>query len=249
MRKFFLFFLIFILFLISNSKAFSSNEETLIIFDASASMLEDFKGESKYIIAIEQAKNVLNTLPNTKKIGLRIIGISFDESLLLLIKNPAELCKSTKLVVPIRQNSINHIKSSLDSLFPLGTTPLTYTLEKAITYDFSYGNHLKHIILVTDGGESCNGDPCKYIRELMQTRQDIKIDILAIDVSGEDFKQLKCLTDSTFGSIINIEKPKEITDAFNKFLNTDFNSVVQTKHLDSNKREVKYKNYMIEVFE
>lgn len=228
----------------SSLVVFASEEETLIIFDASVSMLGSFYGQPKYLTAISEAKAVLDTMPSSKLIGLRTIGVSFDGALTALIQNPDELCKSTKLVAPIRQNNIDYIKTSLDSIFPLGTTPLTYTLNLAVNYDFSRSADLKHIILVTDGGESCNGDPCKYIRELMQTRKDIKIDIIAIGVSGEDFAQLKCLTDSTLGSIINVSKPSELKPAFNNFLTPSL------KYENGReKKHIQYKNYLIEVYE
>lgn len=222
----------------------ASEEETLIIFDASVSMLGNFQGQPKYLTAINEAKSVLDTMPSSKLIGLRTIGISIDGALAAFLQNPDELCKATKLTAPIRANNIEYIKTSLDNILPLGTTPLTYSLNLAINYDFTRSAELKHIILVTDGGESCNGDPCKYIRDLMQTRKDIKIDIIAIGVSGEDFAQLKCLTDSTFGNIINVTKPSELKPAFNNFLSPSFKYEKTPK-----KEQILYKNYLIEVNE
>ena len=212
-------------------------------------MLEDFNGSPKYITAIDEAKNVLNSLSASKKIGLRTIGITIDSTIFSLFTNPSEFCKATKLVVPIRSNNINYIKNSLDSIFPLGTTPLTYTLDMAIRYDFTSKNSLKHIILITDGAESCNGNPCKYIRNIMNSRNDIKIDIVAIGVNSNDFKQLKCITDSTYGNIINIKEPSEFKDAFNKFLNPDYNELSNYKLNKQKRNDIIYKNYVIQTYE
>lgn len=244
MKNFFITVLSIITIFMLSSPMFASEEETLIIFDASVSMLGNFQGQPKYLTAINEAKLVLDTMPSSKLIGLRTIGISIDGALAAFLQNPDELCKATKLTAPIRANNIEYIKTSLDNILPLGTTPLTYSLNLAINYDFTRSAELKHIILVTDGGESCNGDPCKYIREIMQTRKDIKIDIIAIGVSGEDFAQLKCLTDSTFGSIINITKPSELKQAFNNFL------VPSIKYENAPpKDQIIYKNFLIEVNE
>lgn len=244
MKKFYLIVLsIATLFFLSLS-VYATEEETLIIFDASVSMLGNFYGQPKYITAISEAKSVLDTMPSSKSIGLRTIGISLEGALSAFLQNPDELCKSTKLKVPIRTNNIEYIKTSLDNILPLGTTPLTYSLNQAINYDFTKSADLKHIILITDGGESCNGDPCKFIRELMQKRKDIKIDIVAIGVSAEDFSQLKCLTDNTFGNIINVNKPSELKPAFNRFLYPSLNILNQPQ-----KDNILYKNYLIEVNE
>lgn len=250
MKTLFLIILSIFLLIISPCKSIAANEETLIIFDASVSMLEKFYGQPKYILAIDEAKSVLNTMDTSKYIGLRTIGISVDNAIISFLMNPDELCKATKLVAPIRSNNIEYIKTGLDNIFPLGTTPLTYTLNLAINYDFSKSSPLKHIILVTDGAESCNGDPCKYIRDLMQTRKDIKIDIIAIGVNADDFKQLKCLSDTTYGSIVNVSKPSDFKPAFNNFLIPSILKKVENNNFTKvNKTEIQYKNYLIEVFE
>ena len=79
----------FTLFFINYAQA---EEETLILLDASASMLEDFQGTPKYIAAIEKTKEILSKLPSNKAIGLRIIGISIDKSLYYLKTINGENC-------------------------------------------------------------------------------------------------------------------------------------------------------------
>ena len=195
--------------------------------------------EDETLSAIKQAKEVLKNFPESKKIGLRTIGISVDSALLALLQNPNDLCKATSLVVPIKTDTINSINSSLDSIFPLGTTPLEYSLSMAVNHDFTNNYYIKkHIILITDGADSCNGDPCRFIRQIMNTRKDIKIDIIAIGVNAEDFEQLNCLSKSTSGSISNVQDTKELNLALKNFLNPDISSkaVFQPQN-------TKYKNY------
>ena len=249
MKKF-LFCILLLFITLSADLSIAADEETLIIFDASVSMLENFSGQPKYITAVEEAKTVLDAMDASKSIGLRTIGVPLDVSILSFIQNPAEMCKATRLETPISANNIQAVKSALDRVFPLGTTPLTYALNTAVNYDFSPYAALKHIILVTDGAESCNGDPCKYIRELMQTRRDIKIDIIAIGVNSEDFMQLKCLADSTTGSIINAQNKKELKNAFDSFLKPEFSSKLQPVYRNSNSQnsDIIYRNYMFETY-
>lgn len=241
--KRFVLIILFIFFMINLPSI--AQEEILIIFDASVSMLDIFDGSPKYISAIKQAKSVLNKLPQNSKIGLRTIGVSIDSALLSLLQNPNELCKSTTLQVPISQNSVSKINSSLDEIFPLGTTPLEYTLSLAVNRDFSEGNYIqKHIILITDGADSCNGNPCRYIRELMSTRNDIKIDIIAIGVNADDFKQLNCISSSTSGTLFNVKNNKEMNMAFNKSLKPTFNTT--SNFIETG---IKYKNYTFQFYD
>ncbi len=230
--------------------AHAVDEEILIIFDTSVSMMENFSGEPKYIVAVDEAKNALSTIPSSKPIGLRTIGISLNPSILTYLQNPSEMCKATNLEEKISVNNISNIKSALDGILPLGTTPLTYTLDTAINNDFSVNTRLKHIILVTDGAESCNGNPCTYIREIMRTRKDIKIDILAIGVNKDDFSQLKCITDATSGTIINVQNNKELKSAYNYFFKPSFSDEIRNDYTNfyNKKNKTIYRNYMFETY-
>ena len=109
-------------------------------------MLEDFQGSPKYITAINKTKDILSTLPSNKAIGLRIIGISIDKAMYYLT-NTDNFCKATSLLEPINTNNLENINFKLDLVFPIGTTPLKYSLEQAINNDFLL-NSYKHIILI-----------------------------------------------------------------------------------------------------
>ena len=234
----------------------SAKEETLILLDASVSMMEPFGETPKYLLAINEAKKVLSTYDRNKAIGLRTIGISIENAMDFLTGDTESFCKATRLVSPITENNISEINSKLDLVFPLGTTPLTYALQQSINNDFSL-NSYKHIILITDGGESCNADPCSYIRRIMSSRSDIKIDVIAIGVSDNEFNELNCLTQATSGEIYNIKTPIDLSSGLNKFLDNSniaqpFNKPnIENKikenipKLIENQSQIKYKNYLL----
>ena len=238
-------------------QAYATNEETLILLDSSVSMLEPFGETPKYLLAINEAKKVLTNYDKTKPIGLRTIGISIENAMDFLTGDAESFCTATKLVSPIAKNNINEINSKLDFVIPLGTTPLTYSLQKAINNDFSL-NSYKHIILITDGGESCNADPCSYIRGIIGTRSDLKIDVIAIGVSNNELNQLNCLSSATSGELYNIRTPDDFSAAFNKFLNNsnipkEFNKEKIESKIKENipqiikkEQQIKYKNYLLE---
>lgn len=233
-----------------NNTSFAVEEEILILFDSTASMLENFGDNPKYITAVKETKQILKTIQPSKPFGLRIIGINMENALDFLV-NTDSFCTATKLIEPIKYNNIDNINEKLDLLFPLGTTPLTYSLDKAINNDFSQYSQ-KHIILITDGGESCNADPCGYIQNIMRTRSDIKIDIIAIGVSGNDLNQLNCLTNYTSGTFINVSTPDELKFALNRIFKPTANKLEKTNRIDNipfddnfSQEEIIYKNYLL----
>ncbi len=241
--------LLTIILFISAFLSAAADEEKLIILDASLSMSQPINGVPKYAVAVNAAKSRLQMLNQSELVGLRTIGLSIDESLLSFLTDPSSLCRATQLAAPIRSFNFSNIESALDSIMPLGTTPLTYSLDTAIKYDFSSGSRTKHIILITDGGESCNDDPCRFIRNLMQTRKDIVIDIIAIGVTGDDFSQLKCLAETTNGTIISANTSKQIEDAFSKVLQPLDNKRTQAKNKIFPADNITYKNYILEIYD
>ena len=93
----------------------------------------------------------------------------------------------------------------------IGETPIAYSLMQAINNDFRNPNTLKHIVLITDGGEGCGGDPCRLIADLMRYRNDIKIDVIAI--AGDEnssFMGLTCLPNSTGGKFVVVIPAREM---------------------------------------
>ena len=52
------------------------------------------------------------------------------------------------------------------------------------------------IVLITDGGENCGGDPCAFAKSLMAQRSDIHIDVVLVSSNS---RALKCLANTTGG--------------------------------------------------
>ena len=258
MKKFVYLLFIYILFTII--PVIAADEELLFMFDASLSMSDDFYGTPKYQIAVREVKSMLDKLGPQHKVGLRTIGIILDSSVLKYLQNPDEMCKATQLTVPIRPNSASFVKSSLDNIVPLGTTPLEYTLRLSLDSDFTRSVPLKHIVLITDGADSCGGDPCRYARAAMMQRSDVKIDIIAIGVNDIEVQQLKCIADAAKGNVFLVSNPKDIENAVNTIysnintlpvtpsVNYQTNSI-KTEINNFPTGSVKYKNYHFETFD
>lgn len=236
--------IVFFLFCFGSVSDVKAEEELLILFDSSLSMMENLGSEPKYVHAVRSAKKILSQVNPSQKVGLRIIGMQLNAGILNYIKNPENLCKATELMNPIRINNANNIAVSLDSLVPLGMSPLTYSLAQAINNDFSQSANPKHIILITDGAESCNQDPCRYIKELTLYRNDIKVDVIAINVKGDEITQLKCISENSGGMIKKVNTSAEFDAAFRAVVTGPQYTYADTKR----RNRVQYKNYLIETF-
>lgn len=151
----------------------------LFVFDASQSMYGRWQSDMKINIAQRLLSNLLDSLNHVDnlELALRVYGHQ---------KNfPPQDCDDSRLEVPFAPGNAKKIKHVLKILVPKGTTPIAYSLEKAAT-DFTPCDNCRNIIvLITDGLEECNGDPCAVSRALQKKGIVLKPFIIGI---GKDFK-------------------------------------------------------------
>ena len=251
MKKLFFILIVSLIFFTNNVAYSSTDKETLIILDQSASMLDSFRDSTKINYAIKAVKSIVNSMPESESVGLRTVGVHPVLMFSLIRQNPNALCEATILLNKIQTNNRQNINNSLLSIMPSGASPLQYTLETAINQDFYLNTRLKHIILVTDGYENCDGDPCGYIRRIMMSRDDIKIDVVGIGLNSEDKNMLGCLTSETKGQILDFNRPADISPITSQLtgINPSFNTPTTTYNTQPVKHTIKKQSYLMEFYE
>lgn len=188
----------------NNYKYVPESDKLLFVVDFSNSMSEYLERESKVNHVKDMMNYILPKISSETKVGLRVYGHTC---------NPIAFnaCRSSELVVPIGYNRISDIQSELLRLRPRGMTPITYSLKQAVKKDLDGLSGVKHIILLTDGGENCDESPCDYSIELMKQRRDIKIDVIAFNVEdSDDLAQLRCTADVTGGRFSEADTKAEL---------------------------------------
>ena len=176
-------------------------------------------------------------------------GLSLNQNSISYVLSPKKMCQATQLINPIKLNNVDNIIKNLENIFPLGLSPITYSLKTAIQYDFSDSANPKHIILITDGEEGCGENPCKYIKEITSYRKDIKIDVIIIgEIEDEAQTQLNCLSQHTNGKIIEIDNAQELNSAFYSIVYNYGHSYNFTNNIQQKNNIIKYKSYMFETY-
>jgi len=129
----------------------------LFIFDDSFSMFGGWGSGTKIDIAKKLMGEFLDSLQNTPKleIALRCYGHQTPFK-------PKRNCEDSKLEVPFAPAKTNYklIKERINKLTPTGTTPIAYSLGECAKDFTPHDNCRNVVILITDGIEECNGDPC-----------------------------------------------------------------------------------------
>lgn len=209
-----------------NVNSTQNRENILIILDASGSMNEKIGSEKKIDIAKSSINKVLNDMPDSAKIGLRVYGHIIDFWGL-------KACEASELKVPISSYSKVLIKNELTKIKPTGATPITYSIEQALAYDFIGLSGKKRIILVTDGMETCGQSPCDLSVSLMKRGVDLKIDVIGFNLEDKSsIPQLKCTALATKGKFYSANNAQELSNSLKNSLNTETSvsgQIVRTK--------------------
>lgn len=180
------------------------DERTLFILDFSNSMNERLNGERKVDLMLSTMREILPTLSSDNFVGLRVYGYRGGFG-------AYDMCRASALMIPVSPASRYNIQTALEKLSPKGMTPITFSLKQAVKNDFAGFSGKKHIILLTDGGENCDESPCEYVMELVQTRNDVKIDIIAFTLDDKDaLDQLRCASMVTRGKLYSANTKAEL---------------------------------------
>lgn len=180
----------------------------LFLLDASHSMGQRWDNKPLWEIAkktIEEFSFFLQKNYNVE-MGLRVYGHNSPVS--------ANDCYDSKLEVPIEENSARKIVAKLKTIQYKGTTPLTYSLEQAAE-DLGCNSKKNVIILITDGYETCNRNPCAMAEKLLDFRISIKPLIVGLNIDPKEIQHLHCIGD--FKNARNKEDFKK--ELYNSFIN------------------------------
>jgi len=171
----------------SQTKPVGSTKRILILLDGSGSMVDPWNNTNKWEVA---KKLVVKTIDSIQKaepdvqIGLRVFGHQSPRV--------AHDCQDSKLEVPISKNSAATIKAKLNTITPQGYTPIAYSLFLAAG-DFISTEGTNSIILITDGIENCEGDPCASSDVLREKRITLKPFVIGVGLKEADKKNFECV--------------------------------------------------------
>lgn len=131
----------------------------------------------------------LRTIPNLE-VALRVYGHQSP------ITNTFQDCNDTKLEVPFGPDNFDKIKYRVKSIAAKGTTPIARSLEAAAS-DFPDTLTRNFIILITDGIEACDNDPCVIAKKLKDKGVKVTPFVIGIGMDLSYLDHFKCIGDYT----------------------------------------------------
>ncbi|OFW10485.1 MAG: hypothetical protein A3H96_26430 [Acidobacteria bacterium RIFCSPLOWO2_02_FULL_67_36] len=146
-----------------------------IILDASGSMKTLLGKTSRWAVALETLDQALNGLPDDFSVGLRMYGHREPST-------SPKTCTDSELVIPIRKLDRKAIIARASAFKPKGETPLVYSALQAPADLKAVGGGT--VILITDGEESCKGDPVAAAAALKASGLDIRLNIVGFAIKN-----------------------------------------------------------------
>ncbi len=186
------------------AQADHGGENVMIILDASYSMSEKLPGgDTRMTEAKRVILDVLKNMPPNKRVGLRVYGHS---------SNTFSACRATQQLVPIGTGNRHMIGTKLLDIRPVGATPISHSIRTSLGEDFRNVPGKKTILLISDGMETCDVDPCETAVELMRRGIDVKINVVGLGLRsyGAAEKQMKCVAMTTFGRYYSADTAAEL---------------------------------------
>lgn len=130
-------------------------------------------------------------------------------------------CSDIQAIIEPAPGTAPEIIKIVNELTPRGITPMTDAVIAA-------AQALRHtelaatVILVSDGIETCNPEPCAAARALEAAGIDFTAHVIGFDVTGEAdaLMQMQCIADETGGRFITADNARELSEALHQVVVT-----------------------------
>ena len=190
-----------------------------MFMDSSGSMADlTDNGEPRIDAAKRVLNQVIDAIPVDRpelNVGFRVFGhLGNNEE-----SGRAESCQSSDLTVPIEGVNSDALREQVANYAPVGWTPIGLSLERAGA-DFPPASETvtNAIILVTDGLETCDTDPCAIATALKESDAAVTAYVVGLGLNEEELRITGCIAENTGGQIVGAQNADELSAALFSFL-------------------------------
>ena len=176
---------------------------TILVLDASGSMWGQIDGVNKITIARDVVGDIVSDFPADQNLGFVTYG-----------HRERGQCADIEILVGPAPGTAAEIVGIVDGLNPRGMTPMTDAVITA-AQALRHTEQAATVILVSDGIETCNPDPCAAARALEEAGVDFTAHVIGFDVRGEAdaLLQMQCIAEETGGRFLTADNAQELNEA------------------------------------
>ena len=184
-------------------------KKAIVAIDASGSMAGRVGGEQKMDAAKAAVNTFLSKVPKDAEVGLLAFGHegSNDE------KGKALSCKGVQLISPLGTVNPAKLSDALKQVKATGWTPLAAAITKAgASFTAASGEGEQVVFVVSDGLETCGGDPVAAAKALHESDVKAVGNIIGFNIPQKDRQALKAVADAGGGAFSEAANRKELEE-------------------------------------
>ncbi len=185
----------------------SAKTDIMYILDASGSMRAAMEGRTQMDVAKQSIKASIESIPPETQVALRVYAHRVEQT------DKAASCVDTELLIPFSPLNKADFSAKVDALQPKGYTPIAYSLQQT-ELDFGVEREAeKVLILVSDGEETCGGDPVQVVKNLIAKGFKLKVNAVGFNVDAKAQEQLKAIAAAGNGQYFDARDSNSLSSA------------------------------------
>jgi len=189
----------------ASAAAADPDDHLYIIYDSSGSMWGELSDKSrKYEAGRTAMSELLETDLADRSIAFRAYGHRQKGD-----------CRDSELIVPFSKSddAESGIKDAIANIRPTGKTPISYSLREALK---DFDDRKGDILLISDGLETCDIDPCALMSEWREADVKIRVHVVGVGLDEIERQAMMCVAETGGGTYFDAGSEDEFQDALTK---------------------------------
>lgn len=180
---------------------------TMLVLDSSGSMRADAGGERKIDVAEDALERFATSTPDRYDLGLVVYGHVGSSS----EADKERSCAGVETAGALGEVDYTNLSDTLDRYNPRGYTPIARSIDEASKAFAGREGDVNRVVLVTDGLETCDGDPVAAARALKASGVQVTVDVVGFDISkSSDAQALRDIAEASGGSYTDARTANEL---------------------------------------
>ena len=173
-----------------------------LVYDSSGSMWGELQDKSR---KYEAGRSALSALLESDLGGRDIAFRAYGH------REKAD-CRDSELVVLFSKPSDAKPKiiEAMTGIRPTGKTPIDYSLREALN---DFDGRAGDILLISDGIETCDADPCDLMREWKSTNVNIRVHVVGVGLTDLERQAMTCIAETSGGRYFDADSAEEFSEA------------------------------------
>lgn len=183
-------------------------ESTMMILDSSGSMRGTAGGNERKIDVAEQAIERFATgTPDRFNLGLVVYGHVGSSA----EADKERSCEGVEVAAELGEVDYRTLPRVLDRYDPRGYTPVARSIQEAGRAFVGREDEVNRVVLVTDGLETCDGDPVAAARRLKESGVNVTVDVVGFDISkSADAEGLREIAEASGGEYTDARTARDL---------------------------------------